>query len=103
MKNFFIVLLFPLFCSATDLDKIERLARGESKYTMNCIGCHNIDPKKDSMGPAIYGSSFELLKSKVKHGSYPKNYKPKRSTRNMPTFPWLSDSDIMAIREYINN
>ena len=55
-------------------------ARGKAIYNLNCISCHNLDPKKQgSIGPQIYGSSKELLSKKILFGKYPKNYKPKRS------------------------
>jgi mono/diheme cytochrome c family protein len=68
------------------------LARGRSIYMTNCVACHNNDPSKDgSIGPAIKGSSRELIESRVLTTSYPPNYKPKRPTKVMPEFPYLKD------------
>ena len=66
--------------------------RGRSVFLANCIACHNNDPSKDgSIGPAIAGSSKELLEARVLSTSYPANYKPKRPTKVMPQFPFLKE------------
>ncbi|MGZ8496504.1 MAG: c-type cytochrome, partial [Candidatus Binatia bacterium] len=66
--------------------------RGRSVYLANCIACHSNDPSKDgSIGPAIAGSSKELLEARVLSISYPPNYKPKRPTKVMPQFPFLKE------------
>jgi len=66
--------------------------RGRAVYLANCIACHNNDPAKDgSIGPAIAGSSKELLEARVLSTSYPPNYKPKRPTKVMPQFPFLKE------------
>ena len=66
--------------------------RGRGVYLANCIACHNSDPSKDgSIGPAIAGSSKELLEARVLSTSYPPNYKPKRPTKVMPQFPFLKE------------
>lgn len=56
-------------------------------YNAYCISCHNKDPNYNgSVGPAVAGSSYELLKAKVINGTYPPNYTPKRNTSIMPKF-----------------
>ena len=66
--------------------------RGRGVFLANCIACHNNDPSKDgSIGPAIAGSSKELLEARVLSTSYPANYKPKRPTKVMPQFPFLKE------------
>src|SRR5437762_5402663 len=66
--------------------------RGRAVYAANCVACHNSDPSKDGpIGPAIKGSSEELLESRVLSSAYPPNYKPKRPTKVMPQFPFLKD------------
>jgi len=66
--------------------------RGRAVFLANCIACHNNDPSKDgSIGPAIAGSSKELLEARVLSTSYPPNYKPKRPTKVMPQFPFLKE------------
>ena len=66
--------------------------RGRAVYLANCVACHNNDPSKDGpIGPAIKGSSQELLQGRVLSTSYPPGYKPKRPTHVMPQFPFLKD------------
>jgi len=66
--------------------------RGRAVFLANCIACHNNDPSKDgSIGPAIAGSSKELIEARVLSTSYPANYKPKRPTKVMPQFPFLKE------------
>ncbi len=63
-------------------------ARGRRIYIATCILCHNVDPSKPgSQGPAVKGSSVELLEAKVLRKTYPPGYKPQRTTRAMPTYP----------------
>ena len=77
-------------------------ARGKAIYNLNCISCHNLDPKKQgSTGPQIYGSSKELLSKKILFGKYPKNYRPKRSGGAMPIMPNL-DKEITNLHVFLN-
>ncbi len=77
-------------------------AKGKAIYYLNCISCHNLDPKKQgSIGPQIYGSSKELLSKKILFGKYPKNYKPKRSGGAMPIQPHL-DKEIANLHAFLN-
>jgi hypothetical protein len=56
----------------------------------NCIACHNADPTKDgNIGPAIAGSSRELVEARVMRAQYPPGYTPKRTTQLMPAQPFL--------------
>src|ERR1041384_2810735 len=65
------------------------LERGRAVYAANCVACHNANPSKDGpIGPAIKGSSRELIEARVLSTSYPPNYKPKRPTKVMPQFPF---------------
>ena len=76
--------------------------KGKVVYYANCISCHNYNPKKPgSIGPQIYGSSKELLSNKINFGIYPKNYKPKRSTKMMPLQPH-SDKEIENLYAFLN-
>ena len=76
--------------------------KGKIVYYANCISCHNYNPKKPgSIGPQIYGSSKELLSNKINFGIYPKNYKPKRSTKMMPLQPH-SDKEIANLYAFLN-
>ncbi|MSP40570.1 MAG: cytochrome c [Deltaproteobacteria bacterium] len=66
--------------------------RGRAMFLANCVACHGNDPGRDGpIGPAIKGSSRELLEARVLGTSYPPNYKPKRPTKIMPQFPFLRD------------
>src|SRR4026207_527270 len=75
--------------------------RGRAVFLANCVACHNNDPSKDGpIGPAIKGSSRELLDARVLSTSYPPNYKPKRPTKVMPQFPFLKD-EIPYLAAYL--
>jgi mono/diheme cytochrome c family protein len=75
--------------------------RGRAVFLANCVACHNNDPSKDgSIGPAIAGSSKELLEARVLSTSYPANYKPKRPTKIMPQFPFLKE-DVPYLAAYL--
>lgn len=68
----------------------ELIAAGRSVYNANCIACHAIDPTVDgALGPAVAGSSLELLRARVVHGTYPEGYEPKRPSRVMVPLPHL--------------
>jgi len=63
-------------------------ARGKHVYLAQCIACHNSDPAKDGpLGPALKGSSEELLEAKLLRGAYPSGYTPKRNTAIMLVQP----------------
>jgi mono/diheme cytochrome c family protein len=65
--------------------------RGQQVYFANCIACHNADPKQDGvLGPAVFGSSKELLEARVLRAAYPDGYKPKRDTKTMVALPHLA-------------
>lgn len=67
--------------------------RGELVYKNVCIACHNADPAlPGSLGPAIAGSSRELLEHRVLHGTYPEGYERQRDSSIMPQFPHLAGS-----------
>ena len=73
--------------------------KGKQSYMANCIACHNPDPAKDgAVGPAIKGSSAELVKMRVLEAKYPAGYKPKRDTNLMPPLPHLAGNidDLVA-------
>ena len=79
----------------------EAWRRGRAVYIANCTACHNRDPSRDGpLGPAILGSSKELLEALLLRGEYPPNYKPKRPTKTMPTFPFL-EPEIPYLAAYL--
>jgi mono/diheme cytochrome c family protein len=73
--------------------------RGRAIYLTTCAACHNNDPSKDgAIGPAIKGSSKELVEARVLRAAYPPGYTPKRRTTMMPAQPDLQSAipDIVA-------
>jgi mono/diheme cytochrome c family protein len=81
----------------------ELIARGQTIYKMNCISCHNPDPSLDGpTGPALKGSSFDLIKMRVTKAQYPDDYKPKRDTKIMPALPHL-ESEVPALHAFLNS
>ena len=64
--------------------------RGRQVYLAQCTACHNSDPSKNGpLGPAVKGSSRELLEARVLRAAYPPGYKPKRGTAIMQPMPQL--------------
>ena len=75
--------------------------RGRAVFLANCVACHNNDPARDGpIGPAIKGSSKELLEARVLSSNYPPNYRPKRPTKIMPQFPFLKE-EIPYLAAYL--
>jgi mono/diheme cytochrome c family protein len=89
--------------STAPLTPEQMIEKGEKVFAMNCLSCHGADPKKDGpIGPAIWGSSKELIEARVLHAKYPEGYKPKRSTNLMVALPHLSE-EITTIHAYLNH
>ena len=77
------------------------LGQGKTIYQNICIACHDADPTRDgSLGPAVAGSSRELLEARVIRGEYPSGYAPKRPSQTMPKFEYLADG-IDALAAYL--
>lgn len=72
---------------------------GRRVYRNICTACHNADPTRDgSLGPAVAGSSRELLEGMIVTGEYPPGYTPKRPTQAMPRYPHLEPHlDALAV------
>lgn len=67
--------------------------RGKQLYLAQCTACHNSDPAKDGpVGPAVQGSSAELLEARLLRETYPSGYKPKRDSVIMRPMPHLASS-----------
>jgi len=80
----------------------ELAARGKTVYMSNCIACHNMDPSQDgALGPAVTGSSHELLEARILRAEYPEGYTPKRDTNAMLALPHL-EREIDALHAYLN-
>lgn len=97
------LLLSALACADGEDKGLSELARrGEAVYKNVCIACHAADPTQDgSLGPAIAGSSLELLQAKVLRGEYPPGHTPKRPTLSMPVFAYV-EKDLPALAAYLN-
>lgn len=81
----------------------ELVSRGKAIYDLNCIACHNPNPKIGGvLGPAISGSSKELLEARVLKAKYPEGYKPQRDTSQMPALPHL-EKEIPALQAFLNS
>lgn len=83
-------------CGGQDRTAAER---GRQAYTSNCIACHNPDPAQaGGVGPAIAGSSRELLEARILRAEYPSGYSPKHDTQLMPAQPYLAPQldDLVA-------
>jgi len=74
--------------------------RGKAVFVANCVACHNNDPSREGKGPAIKGSSRDLLEARLLSGSYPPGYQPKRRSKEMPQFPDLKD-EIPYLAAYL--
>ena len=75
--------------------------RGKQVYQSVCIACHAYDPTQDgAAGPALAGSSLELLEAKVLRNEYPPGYTPKRATGNMVPLPHL-EKDLPSLAAYL--
>lgn len=67
--------------------------RGRQVYQANCTSCHATDPAQNGpLGPAVKGSSRELLEARILRADYPAGYAPKRPTAVMPPLPNLAAS-----------
>lgn len=85
------------------LTKDEMIEKGRHAFQMNCLSCHGHDPKVDGpVGPAIAGSSLELITKRVMEVKYPDGYKPKRTTSLMVALPHLKN-DIPYLFEYLTS
>lgn len=79
------------------------VARGKNVYAANCTACHNQDPARDgSLGPAVAGSSLELLERRIVHGDYPDGYEPKRKSKVMVALPHLK-GEIESLHKYLSS
>jgi mono/diheme cytochrome c family protein len=67
--------------------------RGRQVYVAQCTSCHSSDPAQNGpLGPAVKGSSRELLEARLLRGAYPSGYTPKRPSVVMQPMPHLAGS-----------
>ena len=79
------------------------IEKGRMVYFANCVSCHNNNPKKPgSIGPEVYGVSIDVLTQKIVSGKYPENYRPKRTSKIMPSMPHLNKK-ISNLHAYLNS
>jgi mono/diheme cytochrome c family protein len=98
------LLLALVSCTKNKMESkpLDLASKGRTVYMSACIACHNGDPKQEGvLGPAVYGSSKELLAARILTATYPEGYKPKRPSKTMVALPHLKD-DIDAIHAYLN-
>lgn len=79
-----------------------RADRGKLVYQTHCTACHNADPSKlGPRGPAVRGSSRELIEARVLRAEYPPGYTPKSDSKLMPALPHLAGAvdDLAAYLE----
>lgn len=103
LVTLFVFLVFAAGCTkkkaAAPANPVEE---GRAFYATHCTACHSPDPKKDgALGPAVYGSSLELIEARVLQAKYPPGYTPKRNTHIMTALPFLKDN-IPALHAYLN-
>jgi mono/diheme cytochrome c family protein len=81
-----------------------RLDKGRTLYTLRCASCHHpSDPRKDGgIGPAVAGSSLELLDARLNGNGYPEGYAPKRATKVMPKLP-TTPEELAALHAFLNS
>jgi mono/diheme cytochrome c family protein len=95
------VACFTLACAEAGPLPLEE--RGSRVYAANCTACHNRDPAlQGTLGPAIAGSSSELVRSMVLTGAPPGGYAPGRSGPRMPPLPYLQ-GDLDALSTYLQS
>jgi mono/diheme cytochrome c family protein len=72
--------------------------RGRQAFLAHCSSCHSADPAQNGpLGPAVKGSTRELLEARVLRGVYPPGYTPKRPSAVMQPMPHLAGSlDALA-------
>ena len=81
----------------------ELIAKGKSVYSNHCTACHAPQPDvAGAVGPAIAGSSKELVEARILNAAYPEGYTPKRATKAMPAMPYLK-RDLDAITAYLQS
>ncbi len=88
----------------TPADPAQALAdKGRRLYTLRCASCHNPgNPAVDgALGPALAGSSRELLDVRLNHRRYPDGYTPKRTTNIMQRLPHTPE-ELDALHAFLN-
>ncbi|HEX7079444.1 MAG TPA: PQQ-dependent dehydrogenase, methanol/ethanol family [Gammaproteobacteria bacterium] len=74
----------------------EQIARGAELYAQRCSMCHGVNAASaGTIADLRYASSatFDAFEQIVRGGAY--------AGLGMPTFSWLSDADVAALRSYV--
>lgn len=80
-------------CSGQGSSLSAEAERGRQVYVAQCTSCHSSDPAQNGpLGPAVKGSSRELLEARLLRGAYPPGYTPKRPSAVMQPMPHLAGS-----------
>ncbi len=88
---------------ATEMTPTDLVKHGAGVYAANCTVCHNPNPSVDgALGPALAGSSLELITMRVLHVQYPAGYTPKRDTAIMLPLPYL-EPELPALAAFLNS
>jgi mono/diheme cytochrome c family protein len=89
-------------CGQKDTHQDPKVKLGQVVYFANCVTCHNGNPAFDgTLGPAIKGSSLELVQARVLRGEYPPGYSPKRPTKIMQKLP-LTAENVDNLHAFLN-
>ncbi len=92
----------PLASACRNQGEGDPAGAGLRVYRAYCIACHNIDPRRDgTLGPAITGSSRDLIEARILRADYPPGYEAKRDTNLMPAQPFLG-TRIDALAAYLS-
>ncbi len=75
--------------------------RGRQIYLAQCTACHAADPSQNGpLGPAVKGSSRELIEARVLRAAYPPGYTPKRTSAIMQPMPQVA-GEIDALAAFL--
>jgi len=80
----------------------QQKADGRKLFITNCIACHSADPTRDgTVGPALRGTPFNVLKTKLIEGKYPEGYPGKRPiSGSMPKYSF-TDEQIRSMDAFL--
>lgn len=89
-------------CDKKAVSADPKVRDGRAVYISYCISCHNINPAIDgSLGPAVKGSSLDLLQARVIRGEYPAGYSPKRPSKIMQKLP-LTEANVEVLHAFLS-
>ena len=90
-------------CGGKETPEDAQVRKGRTQFIIHCSSCHGTDPTREgALGPAIHGSSLELLQARILRGEYPPGYVPKRATKIMQKLP-ITEPEIQALHAFLNS